>query len=78
MAPITYANSKYLNLPIAEDSEEGSIEEHSNEIINTRIDHLNVQEPESQKLMELSLYSIVGFTSYEAFEGMGNHIRKEG
>jgi len=73
-------NSKQLNLLIVavEDREEGDIEEHSDELINTGMDHLNVQEQqESPKLMELSLYSIAGFTSKKSLKVWGTILGKK-
>lgn len=65
-------NSKQLNFLIvaAEDNEDGDIEEHSEGIINAGMDQLSVQEESvSQKLMELSLYSIAGFTTKKSLIG---------
>ncbi|XP_060203103.1 uncharacterized protein LOC132631549 [Lycium barbarum] len=73
-------NSKKLNLLIvaAEDGEDRGTEEYSEELINARMDQLDVQgQPESQKLMELSLYSIAGFTTKKSLKVWGTILAKK-
>lgn len=61
-----------------EDDEDGCLKEYSEEIINGGMDELNVQgQPESQKLMELSLYSIAGFTTKKSLKVWGTILGKK-
>nr|XP_016495663.1 PREDICTED: uncharacterized protein LOC107814725 isoform X3 [Nicotiana tabacum] len=73
-------NLKQLNLLIvaAEDDQEGGINEQTEEVISVGIDQLNVLgQTEPQKLMQLSLHSIAGFTSKKSLKVWGTILGKK-
>ncbi|OIT32285.1 hypothetical protein A4A49_14426 [Nicotiana attenuata] len=72
--------SPHLNLLIVAvgDDQEGGIDEQMEEVISAGIDQLNaLGQTEPQKLMQLSLHSIAGFTSKKSLKVWGTILGKK-